>query len=74
MNIFIYFWANKIKNVLNLNLNSVEKIQTFYEHLKLKIAIFLGSLNLRLKNVVLIKKRMYRRLGQSRACIPGDEG
>ena len=40
MNIFIHFWANEIKNILKLNLNSVEKIRTFQEHLKLKKAIF----------------------------------
>ena len=57
MNNLIYFLANEIKNVLKLNLNSVEKIRTFLEHLKLKIAIFLRTLNLGLKNVVLIKKK-----------------
>ncbi len=40
-----------------MNLNIVEKIRTFKEHLKLKITIFLKTLNLGLKNVVFIKKK-----------------
>ena len=52
----------EIKNVLKMNLKSMNKKRTFQEHLKLKTAIFLRTLNLGSKNVVLIKKKLDNQL------------
>ena len=59
ISIFIYFWANKIKNVFELKLNSEDK-----NILRISEAencfFFFKTLNLGLKNVVL-KKEVQRR-------------
>ena len=56
--IFIYFWTNRIKNVLKLNLNSVKKNKNILRTSEAENCYFLRTLNLGLKNVVLIKKRV----------------
>ncbi len=54
ISIFIYFWANKIKNVFKLNRNSVRK-KNILKTSETENCFFLRMLNLGL-NVVLIKK------------------